>query len=84
MSSIRVTAVIASTLGLAACDVLGPPREPLAPASPTGYAARAAAARLPQADGLAQRLEQGARLSSTGSDGARHGACDAWPVTSVT
>jgi NodT family efflux transporter outer membrane factor (OMF) lipoprotein len=53
--------VAALSLSVAACGVFGPSREPPTMPSPAHYAVDAQAAQLPLADGVAQRLETGAR-----------------------
>jgi NodT family efflux transporter outer membrane factor (OMF) lipoprotein len=51
----------AITLGLAGCGAFGPERAPPQMASPVHYSVTQQAARLPAADGVAQRLDLGAR-----------------------
>lgn len=57
----RVALLAAATLALAACAAFGPERNPPKMPAPEHYSVEARAAQLPAADGIAQRLETGAK-----------------------
>jgi NodT family efflux transporter outer membrane factor (OMF) lipoprotein len=61
MTKLSGAIVVAATLTLSACAAFGPDRKPPQMPSPEHYSAEARSAQLPAADGVAQKLDAGAK-----------------------